>query len=128
MSLRVVPLPLQPPAAIRTAELCVDWDLDNNGSSETPGQTVVFSAAALQAPTSHTITVRVTDNGGLSATDQATVNVIYNFNELFPPVDNLPVLNASQCRPGYTREIQPRWEPGARYIRDRLSKVPADSV
>ena len=74
--------------------LTFDWDLDNNGSSETPGQTVVFSAAALQAPTSHTITVRVTDNGGLSATDQATVNVIYNFNGFFPPVDNLPVLNA----------------------------------
>src|SRR5206468_467511 len=33
------------------------WDLDNNGSFETPGQTVTFSAAGLYALSSHTITV-----------------------------------------------------------------------
>ena len=31
------------------------WDLDNNGSFETPGQTATFSAAALTAPGTHTI-------------------------------------------------------------------------
>ena len=52
------------------------WDLDNNGSFETPGQSVTFSAAALDGPSSHTITVQVTDNGGLTATDQATIDVL----------------------------------------------------
>jgi predicted extracellular nuclease len=51
------------------------WDLDNNGSFETSGQTVTFSAAALDGPSSHTVHVQVTDNGGLTATDIATVNV-----------------------------------------------------
>ena len=69
------------------------WDLDNNGSFETPGQSATFSAALLTAPSSHTIRVQVTDNGGLTATDEATVVVIYNFAGFFQPVDNLPILN-----------------------------------
>jgi hypothetical protein len=52
------------------------WDLDNNGSFEAPGQSVTFSAAGLDGPTSRTIVVQVTDNGGLTATAPATVNVL----------------------------------------------------
>ena len=51
------------------------WDLDNNGTFETPGQSGPFSAAGLDGPSTKTIAVQVTDDGGLSATDQATVNV-----------------------------------------------------
>ena len=51
------------------------WDLDNNGTFETSGQSVSFSAAGLDGPSTQTIAVQVTDDGGLSATDQATVNV-----------------------------------------------------
>jgi hypothetical protein len=51
------------------------WDLNNDGVFETPGQTPSFSAAALDGPSSRTVTVRVTDNGGLTATDTTTVNV-----------------------------------------------------
>ena len=51
------------------------WDLDNNGTFETPGQSVPFSAAGLDGPSTQTIAVQVTDDGGLSATVQATVNV-----------------------------------------------------
>jgi hypothetical protein len=51
------------------------WDLDNNGTFETVGQTVSFSAATLDGPSSHTIRVQVTDSLGLSATAVATVNV-----------------------------------------------------
>ena len=51
------------------------WDLDNNGSFETSGQSVTFSAAALDGPSSHTVGVQVTDNGGLAGTDTAVVNV-----------------------------------------------------
>jgi predicted extracellular nuclease len=74
--------------------LTYDWDLDNNGSFETPGQTATFSAAALTAPGTHTIKVRVTDAGGLTATDEATVFVIYAFSGFFSPVGNLPILNS----------------------------------
>ena len=54
--------------------LTYDWDLDNNGSFETPGQTVTFSAAALDGPTSRTIKVQVSD-GTDTGVDSATVNV-----------------------------------------------------
>jgi predicted extracellular nuclease len=71
------------------------WDLDNNGSFETPGQSATFSAASLTAPGTHTIKVQVTDDGGLTAVDTAIVNVIFNFAGFFQPVDNLPTINAA---------------------------------
>ncbi len=52
------------------------WDLDNNGTFETPSQSVTFSAAGLDGSSSHMIAVQATDSGGLLATDQATVNVL----------------------------------------------------
>jgi hypothetical protein len=52
------------------------WDLDNNGLYETPGHSATFSAAGLDGPSSHLISVQVTDSGGLSATDQTTVQVL----------------------------------------------------
>jgi uncharacterized protein len=51
------------------------WDLDNDGVYETPGSSPTFSAAALDGPSSRTVGVRVTDGGGLTDTDTATVNV-----------------------------------------------------
>jgi uncharacterized protein len=51
------------------------WDLDNNGSFETSGQSASFSAAALDGPSSYTVKVKATDPGGLSATSTATVDV-----------------------------------------------------
>ena len=52
------------------------WDLDNNGSFETPGQNVTVSAAALDGPNSVTVKVKATDPLGLSAESTATVNVL----------------------------------------------------
>lgn len=52
------------------------WDLDNNGSFETPGQTATFSAENIDGPSSQTVVVQVTDNGNLTATDQAIINVL----------------------------------------------------
>ena len=51
------------------------WDLDNNGSFETSGQSVSFNAALLDGPSSYTVKVRATDPGGLSAVSSAAVNV-----------------------------------------------------
>jgi sRNA-binding protein len=56
--------------------LAYEWDLDNNGSFETPGQSVTFLATGLDGPSSQTVSVRVTDSGNLSATDQTTVDVL----------------------------------------------------
>ncbi|MFC1718338.1 tandem-95 repeat protein, partial [Candidatus Poribacteria bacterium] len=54
------------------------WDLDGNGSFEAPGQSVIFSAENLDGPSVHTIVVQITEDmpDGLSATSEATVNVI----------------------------------------------------
>ncbi len=55
--------------------LAYAWDLDNDGTFETPGQTATFSAANLDGPSTRTIHVRVTDNGGLSDVADATVTI-----------------------------------------------------
>src|SRR5262249_6238728 len=60
---------------LENGPLSYAWDLDNNGSFETSGQSVTFSAVGLDGPSSQIIKVQVTDNGGLSAVAQATVNV-----------------------------------------------------
>ena len=73
------------------------WDLDNDNTFETPGQSVVFSAASLIAPATLTVKVQATDAFGNSAVDEATVNVLYNFNGFFPPVENLPTLNTANA-------------------------------
>jgi len=73
------------------------WDLDNDGTFETPGQSAIFDAALLTAPATYTVKVQVTDDGGLTAVDSAAVNVMYNFNGFFQPVGNLPTLNTARA-------------------------------
>mgnify|MGYP000533675796 CR=1 FL=1 len=70
------------------------WDLDNNGSFETPGQNATFNAAANTAPATLTIKVQATDAFGYSSVDEATVYIIFNWAGFFQPIDNLPVLNS----------------------------------
>jgi hypothetical protein len=50
------------------------WDLDNDGTFETPGQSASFSAA--DGPFVHTVSVRVTDATGLSTVASTTVTVV----------------------------------------------------
>jgi predicted extracellular nuclease len=69
------------------------WDLDNDGTFETAGQSATFSATGIEAPATRTIGVQVTDEGGLTGTDTAVVNVIWAFDGFFPPIDNLPTIN-----------------------------------
>jgi uncharacterized protein len=49
------------------------WDLDDNGSFETPGQSVVFHAD--DGPATQTVSVQATDSTGATATSSATVTV-----------------------------------------------------
>lgn len=74
-------------------DLSYAWDLDNDGSFETSGQTVELSAAGLEAPTTMTVRVRATDPSGESAVDEASVDVIWAFRGFFRPVDNPPTIN-----------------------------------
>lgn len=57
------------------AIVAYDWDLDNNGSFETPGASPNFSAVAIDGTTSQTVVLRVTDSEGETHTDSATVNI-----------------------------------------------------
>jgi predicted extracellular nuclease len=71
------------------------WDLDGNGSFETPGQSVSFFGA--DGPSSPTVKVRVTDDGAASDVAQATVNV----GNLAPTIASLDAspLNALMGQP-----------------------------
>ncbi|MDX6364853.1 MAG: large repetitive protein, partial [Streptomyces sp.] len=51
------------------------WDLDGNGTFETPGQSPTFSAAGLDGPSTQAIAVQVTDDGGLTATQTTDVTI-----------------------------------------------------
>jgi len=52
------------------------WDLDDDGSFETSGQMVTFSASELDGPSNQKVRVQAMDGGGLSATDQTTVEIL----------------------------------------------------
>ena len=90
------------------------WDLDNNGSFETAGQSVVFSAGALDGPATATVNARVTDNGGLAATislDIAVLNVAPSNVQAAPVAsfvneNGTAVLNGSFADPGPLDEHQ----------------------
>jgi 2',3'-cyclic-nucleotide 2'-phosphodiesterase (5'-nucleotidase family) len=69
------------------------WDLDDNGSFETAGQSVSFAAPAGSAPASFTVKVRGTDPGGLAAVQTTTVQAIYRFTGFFKPTANPPAKN-----------------------------------
>lgn len=63
-------------SATGAAALSYAWDLDGDGSYETAGQRVSFSAASIDGPTSRLVRVRATDaTTGLSATSTALVAV-----------------------------------------------------
>ncbi len=73
-------------------ELSYAWDLDGDGTYETPGQSVTFSAAGLQAPDTREVTVQVSD-GALTETATTTVDVIWGFSGFRNHVDNPPAVN-----------------------------------
>jgi predicted extracellular nuclease/methionine-rich copper-binding protein CopC len=76
------------------------WDLDNNGSFETIGASATFTAPANSAPLTVTITVRVTDPLGLTATDTATVQIVWPFTGFLAPLSNPPAENMANAGSG----------------------------
>lgn len=66
------------------------WDLNNDGTFETPGQSVSFTGT--DGPSGHTVAVEVTDDGGLTATDTITVTV----NNVAPVVDAGPDITVNE--------------------------------
>lgn len=56
--------------------LTFTWDLDNNGSFETAGQAVTFSAAGRDGPDTQTVVLQVCDPSNACATSNATVNIV----------------------------------------------------
>jgi len=64
------------------ANLQYTWDVDGDGTFEAPGQTVSYTGT-VAGP--HTVTVRVTDAAGATATATSTVLVGYNVCWLYDP-------------------------------------------
>ncbi len=52
------------------------WDLDNNGTFETPGQSVTFSAAGMDGPSTKTVGFRVCDDKGACAVASTSINIV----------------------------------------------------
>lgn len=55
--------------------LSYEWDLDTDGTFATAGESVSFSAAELDGPSTQTIAVRVSDPSGDEAIGTATVSI-----------------------------------------------------
>ena len=69
----------------------VEWDLDGDGTFETPGQTATVIAPP--TPTVITITVKATDPLGSVGDRHGDGPGIYDFSGFLGPVDNLPTAN-----------------------------------
>ncbi|HEX7597832.1 MAG TPA: PxKF domain-containing protein, partial [Polyangia bacterium] len=80
------------------------WDLDNNGTFETPGQSVAYTG--VDGPATLTVKVQATDNGGLTAIASATVTV----NNVAPTAtfgSNSPVNEASPATISFSNATDP---------------------
>lgn len=56
--------------------LTFKWDLDNDGTFETEGQSPTFSAVGLDGPSTQTITLQVCDPHGACSADTAAVSIL----------------------------------------------------
>jgi hypothetical protein len=66
--------------------LTVEWDLDNDGTFETSGQTPTFSAAGRDGPASQTVVLKIYDDSDTCDTDETTVEIL----NVAPTVDAGP--------------------------------------
>jgi predicted extracellular nuclease len=70
-----VTLSAEPGDTTYATELQYAWDLDDDGSFETVGKSVTFSAATIDGPATVTVRVQVTDDLGLTGVASTTVEV-----------------------------------------------------
>jgi parallel beta-helix repeat protein len=85
--------------------LTFTWDLDNDGTFETPGQSVTFSAAGLGGPSSRTVALQVCDPSNACDTASATVNVLNvppTVGTITAPVDPVQVNTAINTSASFT--------------------------
>ncbi|HRJ75101.1 MAG TPA: hypothetical protein PLX90_03840 [Anaerolineales bacterium] len=82
------------------------WDLDNNGSFESLGQSVTFSILGNDGPASYTINVQATDSGNLSATDTAIVE-IQNTAPTATFSNNSPILAGGTATVSFSNQFDP---------------------
>jgi PKD domain len=82
------------------------WDLDNNGTFETTGQSVSFSAD--DGPAIATVHVMVTDDGGLTAVGDATVTVAN-----VPPTATLDAPTSASAGIPFTLSLSGPADPSA---------------
>jgi predicted extracellular nuclease len=82
-------------------DVTYDWDLDGNGTFETPGASVTFSAGSRQAPQTVTVTVMITDEHGQFSTDTADIDVIWDFGGFKAPINDpgVTTVNAGGSQP-----------------------------
>jgi hypothetical protein len=71
------------------------WDLDNDGTFETQGQSVSFSGAGKVGNV--TVKVRATDVGGQSATAPVVITVHFDWSGFFAPVKSGGALNVAKA-------------------------------
>jgi hypothetical protein len=71
--------------------LTFTWDLDNDSIFETPGQSVTFSAAELDGPSSQTVVLQVCDTTDACDTDSTTVNIANADPEIVTVTNDGPI-------------------------------------
>jgi YVTN family beta-propeller protein len=86
--------------------LSYNWDLDNNGTFETPGQNVTFSAANIDGPSSAQVTLQVCD-GPNSCTDSAATVNITNVAPTATFSNNGPVNEGSNVTVSFSNQFDP---------------------
>lgn len=74
--------------------LIYDWDLDNNGSFETPGQNPTFSAVGRDGPDNQIVVLRVCDDKGACATSDTTIDITN-----VPPIANNDSVTTNEDTP-----------------------------
>jgi hypothetical protein len=84
------------------------WDLDDNGSFETSGASPTFAAGTLDGPSIRTVRVRVTDPGGKTATDDATVSITNT-----PPSGTLETPDSAPAGFAFTLAVTGATDPAA---------------
>jgi len=78
-------------SAVDTGTAVYAWDLNNDGSFETPGDTVWFDASAIDGPASRIVNLQVCiDDSDICATDTATID-IYNVAPVIDPIPTVTV-------------------------------------